>query len=206
MGQTDTAIMVAMNATPVPELLDHFSKPDAVSIFLALAALLLMIGEPGRASTLPIFWMSLGMNELKSWACTVPWRDSEHTACHSRLQCLHSCIVSAGLLRILFAGRKGDIVLFLGPAGAGKTTMYLQLRDGTLHNGTVASMAENVSRCMLIHEKVRAFPMQRFQACILLQLPCGSVSLHVHSLPGCAGSVQCATSPATCMDAGTLWW
>eukprot|EP00891_Asterochloris_glomerata_P008781 jgi/Astpho2/8781/e_gw1.00128.108.1_t len=33
--------------------------------------------------------------------------------------------------------------------------MYLQLRDGTLHNGTVASMAENVSRCMLIHEKGR---------------------------------------------------
>ena len=66
VGQTDTAIMVAMNATPVPELLDHFSKPDAVSIFLALAALLLLIGEPDRASTLPIFWMSLGMNELKS--------------------------------------------------------------------------------------------------------------------------------------------
>ena len=64
-------------------------------------------------------------------------------------------LVSAGLLRILFAGRKGDTVLFLGPAGAGKTTMYLQLRDGTVHNGTVASMAENVSRCMLIHEKVR---------------------------------------------------
>ena len=63
--------------------------------------------------------------------------------------------VGAGLLRILLAGRKGDTILFLGPAGAGKTTMYLQLRDGTVHNGTVASMAENVSRCMLIHEKVR---------------------------------------------------
>ncbi len=84
--------------------------------------------------------------------------DTENTE-HATADCsvCTAALVSAGLLRILFAGRKGDTVLFLGPAGAGKTTMYLQLRDGTLHNGTVASMAENVSRCMLIHEKVRDF-------------------------------------------------
>ena len=46
--------MVDMTALPVPELLDISAKADAVSIFLALAALLLLIGELGRGSTLPM--------------------------------------------------------------------------------------------------------------------------------------------------------
>lgn len=37
----------------------------------------------------------------------------------------------------------GSSVLIAGPCNAGKTMLFMQLRDGTTHNGTVASMQEN---------------------------------------------------------------
>ena len=54
VGQTLWLSMVDVNALPVPELLDIFSKANAISI-LALAALLLLIGESGKGSTVPMF-------------------------------------------------------------------------------------------------------------------------------------------------------
>lgn len=49
-----------------------------------------------------------------------------------------------GMLRLLLSRSRGKSVLLLGPSGSGKTTLFFQLKDGDLHNGTVASMQENV--------------------------------------------------------------
>ena len=62
--------------------------------------------------------------------------------------------IGAGLLRLLFFRKRGNTVLILGPPAAGKTTLYLQLRDGITHNGTVASMQENEEQLVLATEKV----------------------------------------------------
>ncbi|KAK9839744.1 hypothetical protein WJX84_007040 [Apatococcus fuscideae] len=48
------------------------------------------------------------------------------------------------LVRSWLKGPKGKSVLILGPCGSGKTTLFLQLRDSSIHQGTVASMQENV--------------------------------------------------------------
>lgn len=40
-------------------------------------------------------------------------------------------------------GGKGTSVLLVGPAGGGKTTLFYQIKDGSTHLGTVASMVEN---------------------------------------------------------------
>lgn len=52
-------------------------------------------------------------------------------------------------------------MLLVGPCDAGKTTLWLQLRDGTTHHGTVASMQENAGEFVLSGEKVG-------EACIAL--------------------------------------
>ncbi|KAK9813463.1 hypothetical protein WJX73_000210 [Symbiochloris irregularis] len=58
-----------------------------------------------------------------------------------------------GLIQYLITGPKGTTILLLGPMGAGKTTIYLQLRDGTKHNGTVTSMQVTSESCQLASEK-----------------------------------------------------
>jgi signal recognition particle receptor subunit beta len=40
-------------------------------------------------------------------------------------------------------GRRGGGVVIAGPPNSGKTTLFFQLRDGSLHNGVVASMSDN---------------------------------------------------------------
>lgn len=44
-------------------------------------------------------------------------------------------------------GSKGSSVILAGPINSGKTTLFLQLRDGSPHQGTVSSMAENDAVC-----------------------------------------------------------
>ncbi|KAK9842265.1 hypothetical protein WJX81_003543 [Elliptochloris bilobata] len=58
-----------------------------------------------------------------------------------------------GVLQFWTQRKKGDSVLLVGACGAGKTTLFLQLRDGTVHQGTVASMVENVDAVQLPAEK-----------------------------------------------------
>ncbi|KAK9904218.1 hypothetical protein WJX75_007076 [Coccomyxa subellipsoidea] len=55
------------------------------------------------------------------------------------------------VIGILFQrrGKKGDTVLLVGPCGAGKTTLFLQLERGAARQGTVASMQENVGMAKL---------------------------------------------------------
>lgn len=50
----------------------------------------------------------------------------------------------SGLLRFWLSKGSGRSLLLLGPSRSGKTTLFYQLKDGNLHNGTVASMQENV--------------------------------------------------------------
>lgn len=43
--------------------------------------------------------------------------------------------------------QKGSTIVVAGPVNAGKTTLFYQLKDGTVHNGMVASMQENGATC-----------------------------------------------------------
>lgn len=53
------------------------------------------------------------------------------------------------LLLALGSGRKkgGSAVVLAGPVNSGKSTLFFQLRDGSDHNGLVASMQENSGLC-----------------------------------------------------------
>lgn len=55
---------------------------------------------------------------------------------------------------------KGDTIIFAGLTGAGKTALFTQLRDGSLHSGTVTSMEPNVGRFVLHGEKPTSKPVQ----------------------------------------------
>jgi signal recognition particle receptor subunit beta len=61
-------------------------------------------------------------------------------------------VVVATILLVLIArsltgGSKGSSLVLAGPVNSGKTTLFLQLRDGTHHQGTVSSMQENEASC-----------------------------------------------------------
>eukprot|EP00884_Botryococcus_braunii_P000857 jgi/Botrbrau1/10772/Bobra.0119s0002.1 len=46
-------------------------------------------------------------------------------------------------------GPKGTALLIMGPSGSGKTALFLQLRDGSTHLGTVPSMEPNEDTVIL---------------------------------------------------------
>jgi signal recognition particle receptor subunit beta len=46
-------------------------------------------------------------------------------------------------------GPRGSTVVIAGPPNAGKTTLFFQLKDGSLHNGVVASMGDNAAAIAL---------------------------------------------------------
>ena len=63
----------------------------------------------------------------------------------------------------LFGGASrssGSSVLFVGPCDAGKTTLLLQLRDGTTHQGTVASMVMNEANVKVRGDMPNARPIR----------------------------------------------
>ncbi|GBG70396.1 hypothetical protein CBR_g6524 [Chara braunii] len=62
-------------------------------------------------------------------------------------------LVSLFLLKAAFGGSAGDTIVFLGLCGAGKTSLFSQLRDGSMHNGTVTSMEPNDDRFALFSER-----------------------------------------------------
>lgn len=64
----------------------------------------------------------------------------------------------------MFFGRRsrGNVVLIVGPASSGKTCLFFQLKDRSIHNGTVASMTENEGLCTVLTDKDK---------------PCGQVRL-----------------------------
>jgi len=70
------------------------------------------------------------------------------------------------LLKKLVVPSKGTAFLLVGPCGAGKTSMFYQLRDGTTHSGTCTSMKENDD----------TFPLHGE--------PPGGAPVHVVDLPG----------------------
>jgi signal recognition particle receptor subunit beta len=62
--------------------------------------------------------------------------------------------VLAGLVLLLLilrsGGRKrGSSVVIAGPPNSGKTTLFFQLKDGSVHNGVVASMGDNAATVTL---------------------------------------------------------
>ncbi|MEW5300154.1 MAG: hypothetical protein WDW36_003105 [Sanguina aurantia] len=60
------------------------------------------------------------------------------------------------LYRLLFGRASGSTVVIVGPCGAGKTTLLTQLRDGSVHSGTVSSMQENEALCKIQYEGGRS--------------------------------------------------
>ena len=72
---------------------------------------------------------------------------------------LLSLLLGFLLLLVVFSGgkgsKKGRTIVVAGPSNAGKTTLFFQLKDGSLHNGVVASMDENVTICSVGTKAVR---------------------------------------------------
>jgi len=66
----------------------------------------------------------------------------------------------AALVRLLSPRAKGDAILIVGPMDAGKTTLFLRLRDGSTHNGTVASMQPNEGTTVLRGDPRSARPVR----------------------------------------------
>lgn len=67
-------------------------------------------------------------------------------------------VLFATLVLIFFVARtalrrkKADTILLVGLSGAGKTALFYQLRDGSVHNGTVTSMEPNIDSFILHSE------------------------------------------------------
>jgi len=119
------------------EAMSHFlngSNTLVIAIALA-AALLVLLGE----SLVPQIH-GLAVNVL-------------HTFCFL-LSCQSS--VDAALYLAFLSGPKGDSVLLMGPCDSGKTTLFLQLRDGALRTSTVASMQPNEASIRLRSDKTRS--------------------------------------------------
>ena len=57
------------------------------------------------------------------------------------------------------SGPRGAAVLIVGPCDAGKTTLFLQLRDRATGNGTVASMQPNEADVKFLSDKPSARPI-----------------------------------------------
>lgn len=84
------------------------------------------------------------------------------------LQSPAALMVAAGLVIVLFllailrvfaSGPRGVAVLIVGPCDAGKTTLFLQLRDRSTGKGTVASMHPNEADVKLPYDKASARPI-----------------------------------------------
>ena len=64
-----------------------------------------------------------------------------------------SLVVGVLLLRLIVGGtggsKRGSTVVLAGPPNSGKTTLFFQLKDGSLHNGVVASMGDNAAAVTL---------------------------------------------------------
>eukprot|EP00245_Coleochaete_scutata_P015523 TRINITY_DN6948_c0_g3_i1.p1 TRINITY_DN6948_c0_g3~~TRINITY_DN6948_c0_g3_i1.p1 ORF type:complete len:274 (+),score=30.67 TRINITY_DN6948_c0_g3_i1:56-823(+) len=65
---------------------------------------------------------------------------------------LASIIFVLLVVRYTFSWKKNDTIALVGLCGAGKTSLFYQLRDGSVHGGTVTSMVPNEGRFVLNSE------------------------------------------------------
>ncbi|CAI5503264.1 unnamed protein product [Closterium sp. Naga37s-1] len=63
-------------------------------------------------------------------------------------------------VRLAFAGPRFNTIVLLGLCGAGKTSLWYKLRDGSTHGGTVTSMAVNDDKFPL-HAELSKNPRAR---------------------------------------------
>ncbi|KAI5073674.1 hypothetical protein GOP47_0011687 [Adiantum capillus-veneris] len=63
--------------------------------------------------------------------------------------------VGALFAQFSFKKRKSDTILLAGLSGSGKTALFYQLRDGSIHKGTVTSMEANIERFPLHTDSIK---------------------------------------------------
>jgi signal recognition particle receptor subunit beta len=104
----------------------------------------------------------------------------------------------AALLKVWLGGPRGDAVLLVGPCDAGKTTLFLQLRDRSVHGGTVASMSVNEAAVKLRGDKVPRVVLPHPCSPIFAASRFSSRCDEAHPRP--AGAMQPGARPACVVD------
>ncbi|CAI5534455.1 unnamed protein product [Closterium sp. Naga37s-1] len=81
-------------------------------------------------------------------------------------------------VRLAFAGPRFNTIVLLGLCGAGKTSLWYKLRDGSTHGGTVTSMAVNDDKARPVHlVDLPGHPRLRSLGAPFLSRACGIVFL-----------------------------
>ncbi|KAG5017202.1 hypothetical protein AAZX31_08G275100 [Glycine max] len=99
------------------------------------------------------------------------WRVAVHTVPPIQLYAVAAVLIltTVLLLSIRFLKRaKSNTIVLTGLSGAGKTVLFYQLRDGSIHEGTVTSMEPNEDTFLLHSETV---PKRKVKPVCVVDVP-----------------------------------
>jgi ABC-type phosphate/phosphonate transport system ATPase subunit len=71
------------------------------------------------------------------------------------LSFLRTCFYWLAVIRVAFRHKVSNTILLVGLSDAGKTTLFYQLRDGSVHQGSVTSMEPNDDEFILHSESTK---------------------------------------------------